>query len=318
MVSLPRALAILVVLLAAAFAATGCGSDPDAGTAHAGAVDVIATTTVLGDLVRQVGGRDADVHQLLQPNSDPHDYEPRPGDVVAAAKAQTVFASGDGLDHWIGEVVQQSGGDPRLVDLGADVPVERGEGEDGDVDPHWWHDPRNVEAAVAVIRDALTEANPGARAGYARRAAAYTAKVRTLDAGIRACVATIPTPQRKLVTDHDAFGYFADRYGIEVVGTVIPSLTTQAQPSAGDLAALADTIRREHVATVFSEHSVNAKLAEAIARETGARSDDSLYGDTLGAADSDGATYLAMERHNADAIVRGLSDGRRGCEIPGL
>lgn len=317
MVSFPRVLAALLVVLGAAFVATGCGSDRGASIAHAGAVDVVVTTTVLGDIVRHVGGPDADVHQLLQPNSDPHDYEPRPGDVVAAAEAGVVFASGDGLDHWIDDVVEQSGGDPRLVDLGAEVPVERA-GSEGDVDPHWWHDPRNVEAAVLAIRDVLTEANPDARAAFARRAAAYVSKVHALDAGIRACIAGIPAPRRKLVTDHDAFGYFADRYGIEVVGAVIPSLTTQAQPSAGDLAALADTIRREHVATVFSEQSVNTRLAEAIARETGARSDDSLYGDTLGPADSDGATYLAMERHNADAIVRGLSDGRRGCEIAGL
>ncbi len=308
-----------VVALAAALVTTGCG-DSGSGNAAPGAVDVVVTTTVLGDLVRQVGGRDADVHQLLQPNSDPHDYEPRPGDVIAAADAEIVFASGDGLDHWIGEVVKQSGGDPRLVDLGASVPFERAGGgdENGDVDPHWWHDPRNVEAAVAAIRDALSTTNPDARSAYARNAAAYLAKVHTLDAGIRTCIAAIPVAKRKLVTDHDAFGYFADRYGIEVVGAVIPSLTTQAQPSAGDLAALADTIRREHVATVFSEHSVNAKLAQAIARETGAASDDSLYGDTLGPADSDGATYLAMEHHNADAIVRGLSGGRHGCMIAGL
>jgi zinc/manganese transport system substrate-binding protein len=119
-----------------------------------------------------------------------------------------------------------------------------------------------------------------------------------------------------LVTDHDAFGYFADRYRLSIVGTVIPSLTTQAQPSAGDLAALARTIERERVRTVFSEHSVNAKLARAIANETGASVDDSLYGDTLGPAGSDGATYLAMEAHNADAIVRGLGGGavaRGGC-----
>jgi ABC-type Zn uptake system ZnuABC Zn-binding protein ZnuA len=224
-----------------------------------------------------------------------------------------VLASGDGLDAWIGDVVKQSGGDPTVVDVGAAAPIRRDGGDEGAVDPHWWHDPRNAEAAVLAIRDALTRANPQARAQYARNAATYLRRLRALDKAIATCVVTIPPAQRKLVTDHDAFGYFADRYGLEVVGAVIPSLTTQAQPSAGDLVELARTIQREHVTTVFSEQSVNGKLAEAIARETGARSDDSLYGDTLGPAGSDGATYLKMEQHNADAIVRGLTDGRRGC-----
>src|SRR5262249_33917072 len=139
-----------------------------------------------------------------------------------------------------------------------------------------------------------------------------------LDAGIAACMRRVPAAQRKLVTDHDAFGSFARRYGIEVVGTVIPSQTTQAQPSAGDLAQLVRTIRREHVHAVFPESSVNAKLAQAIARETGASADATLYGDTLGPAGSPGATYLGMERHNADAMVRGFTGGRQGCAIPGL
>lgn len=304
-----RSLAPTALLLIAAALAAGCGgADGDSG--DGGKVDVVATTTILGDLARNVGGADVEVHQLLQPSSDPHDYEPRPDDVVATADAAVVLASGLGLDAWAEQVVEQSGGEARLVEVGEQLPsVPDGEG----ADPHWWHDPRNAATAVATIRDALAQANPAARAAYARNAAAYLRKLRALDAAIHACVAPIPTPQRKLVTDHDAFGFFADRYGIDVVGTVIPSLTTQAQPSAGDLAELSRTIEREHVSTVFSEQSVNAKLAEAIARETGARSDDSLYGDTLGPDGSDGATYLAMEAHNADAIVRGLTDGRRGC-----
>lgn len=304
--------AALPAILAAAALLAGCGdASPERGAARGG-IEVVATTTILRDLVQSVGGGAADVHGLLQPNSDPHDYEPRPDDVRAAAEARLVFASGRGLDAWIGEVVEQSGGDGRIVDVGDQLPVQR------ENDPHWWHDPRNVEAAVVAIRDALADANPSARATYLRNAGAYLRSVRALDAAIRACVATVPAAQRKLVTDHDAFGSFADRYGIEVVGTVIPSLTTQAQPSAGDLAELSRTIERAGVATVFSEQSVNAKLAEAIARDTGARSDDSLYGDTLGSPGSAGATYLAMEAHNADAIVRGMTGGRHGCPVEGL
>jgi len=306
---LPPAL-LALLCCAAPLLAAGCGvSSGEPRTP--GAVDVVATTTVLGDLTRAVGGPAADVHTLLRPNSDPHDYEPRPDDVVTTARAQVVLTSGDGLDGWMAKVVKQAGGQPRVVDVGARVPVVRRSGSA--LDPHWWHDPRNAAAAIAAIRDALARANPPKRAVYARRAAAYLRRLHALDAAVARCVATIPPARRVLVTDHDAFGYFADRYGVRVVGTVIPSLTTQAQPSAGDLATLARTVARERVRTVFSERSVNAKLARAIAGEAGARVDDSLYGDTLGPAGSGGATYLAMEASNADAIARGLGDGRRGC-----
>ncbi len=340
--AMARPLLLSLLALAAALLA-GCGGS--SGDGDDGATDgarVVVTTTVLADLARNVGGDDASVRALLRPNSDPHDYEPRPDDVLATADADVVLTSGLGLDDWMADVVEQSGGDARVVDVGERLAFVREGGEahaheahghahdgeahaeeahaddehahdHGDADPHWWHDPRNAEAAVVAIRDALVRANPDARATYARNAAAYLRRLHALDAAVRACVATIPQPRRKLVTDHDAFGYLADRYGLDVVGTVIPSLTTQAQPSAGDLAELERTIERERVPTVFSARSVNAKLAEAIARETAARSDDSLYGDALGAADSDGATYLAMEAHNADAIVRGLRGGRGGC-----
>jgi ABC-type Zn uptake system ZnuABC Zn-binding protein ZnuA len=185
-------------------------------------------------------------------------------------------------------------------------------------DPHWWHDPRNAEAAVVAIRDALTKANPDAKEVYARNAAAYLRDLRVLDRGIAACVARVPAAQRKLVTDHDAFNYFARRYGIEVVGAVIPSQTTQAQPSAGDVARLTRLIRREGVKAVFPESSINPKLAKAIASQTGATSDLELYGDTLGPKGSAGATYLGMEQANADAMVRGFTGGAQRCAIPGL
>jgi ABC-type Zn uptake system ZnuABC Zn-binding protein ZnuA len=229
------------------------------------------------------------------------------------------------------EVVEQSGGDPAVVDL-AESNVKRLAGEeegehhdeeghdhgDSEFDPHWWHDPRNVEAAVPMIRDALTKANPAGEDVYARNADAYLTKVKALDEGIAKCMDAVPADERKLVTDHDAFGYFAARYDIQVVGAVIPSQTTQAQPSAGELAELSRVIRDEKVKAVFPESSVNPKLAKAIADQTGASAEYTLYGDTLGPEDSDGGTYLGMERHNADAMVRGFTGGERGCEIEGI
>jgi ABC-type Zn uptake system ZnuABC Zn-binding protein ZnuA/ABC-type Mn2+/Zn2+ transport system permease subunit len=311
----PRVPALVAAALAtAAIVAAGCGSAP---VARDGQVEVVAATTQIGDFVREVGGNAVAVDQILQPNTDPHSYEPRPSDVAGAAEAKLVFANGDGLDEWIGKVVSDSGSDAQVVDLGASVP-ERLPGESSGAeasryDPHWWHDPRNAEAAVGQIEHRLAAADPSHRRLFERNATAYLVKLRALDAGISRCMASVPPSQRKLVTDHDAFGYFADRYGIDVVGAVIPSQTTQAQASAKDLSALAELIEREHVKAIFPESSLSPKVAEAIASQTGASADYSLYGDTLGPEGSGGATYLGMEAANADAMVRGFTGGRRGC-----
>jgi ABC-type Zn uptake system ZnuABC Zn-binding protein ZnuA/ABC-type Mn2+/Zn2+ transport system permease subunit len=287
----------------------GCGGDR---FGSATGVRVVATTTQLGDIAREVGGGSATVVQILHPNTDPHDYEPRPADVEAAAGAQVVLESGDGLDKWMKKVLEQGGADATTVDVAGHVPVQRPD------DPHWWHDPRNVEAAIPAIRDALSRARPADRAVFARNAEDYLRRVRALDAGIRECMAAVPPAERKLVTDHDAFGYFAARYGITVVGAVIPSQTTSAQSSAKDVAKLSEQIRRERVRAVFPESSLSPKLAQAVARQTAARADLELYGDTLGPRGSDGATYVGMERHNADAMVRGFTGGARGCAIERL
>jgi ABC-type Zn uptake system ZnuABC Zn-binding protein ZnuA/ABC-type Mn2+/Zn2+ transport system permease subunit len=315
--------ALLVALLAA-----GCGGSASSSD---GEVEVVATTTQIGDWVREVGGEAVAVEQILEPNSDPHEYEPRPSDVKAAAQAAVVFANGDDLDAWAEEIVADGGGDAPIVELGTAVP-DRLPGEEGDedehgdehegeddhehdseYDPHWWHDPRNAVAAVREIERRLAAVDPGRKALFRRNADAYLARLRQLDAGIARCFAAIPAAQRKLVTDHDAFGYFARRYGIEVVGAVIPSQTTRAQPSAKDVSELIDLIEREGVRAIFPESSISSDVADAIARETGAGAEHTLYGDSLGAEDSDGATYLTMEAANADAIVRGFSGGERGC-----
>jgi ABC-type Zn uptake system ZnuABC Zn-binding protein ZnuA/ABC-type Mn2+/Zn2+ transport system permease subunit len=304
--------------LVLAVVTAGCG-----GSAGGSAgLDVVATSTQLGDIVRTVGGNRVDLHQILKPNTDPHDYEPRPDDIRATAGAALVFTSGDNLDTWMGTVISEAGGDPTVVDVGATVPVrlpgESSGAEASEFDPHWWHDPVNVEAAAGTIQKALAAADPAGADLYAANAKAYMAKVRALDSGIAACMRKVPPSKRKLVTDHDAFGYFAHRYGITVVGAVIPSQTTQAQPSAGDVADLSRLIEEEGVTAVFPESSVSPKLARAIAAETGASVGPSLYGDTLGPDDSPGATYLGMERANADAMVRGFTGGARGCSIPAI
>jgi ABC-type Zn uptake system ZnuABC Zn-binding protein ZnuA/ABC-type Mn2+/Zn2+ transport system permease subunit len=317
LLGVPRGAAIATALGALALLGAGCGSG--SGDGGSGKLDVVATTTQLGDFVRNVGGEAVEVDQILQPNTDPHDYEPRPSDVEGAASAKLVFASGDNLDAWVDQVVSDSGSDAEVVDLGAKVPIhlpgESSGAEASKYDPHWWHDPRNAEAAVRQIEGALAAADPLKEATFERNADAYLMELQALDRGIAKCIDSVPAPQRKLVTDHDAFGYFANRYGIEVLGAVIPSQTTQAQASAKDLSELAQTIEAENVKAVFPESSLSPKVAEAIARQTGASTEYTLYGDTLGPEGSGGETYVRMEEANADAIVLGLSGGGQGCKL---
>jgi ABC-type Zn uptake system ZnuABC Zn-binding protein ZnuA/ABC-type Mn2+/Zn2+ transport system permease subunit len=314
---LPRtAVAAGAATLGLALLGGGCGSS---GSGDGGQLQAVATTTQIGDWVREIGGGAVSVDQVLQPNTDPHEYEPRPSDVEAAAGAKLVFVNGDDLDSWMDQVVSDGGGDAEIVDLGTVVP-ERLPGEsDGEeasrYDPHWWHDPRNAEAAVREIERRLATADPSRKREFQRNADAYLAGLHKLDNGIAGCIDSVPRSRRKLVTDHDAFGYFTNRYGIDVVGAIIPSQTTQAQPSAKDLSELIGLIESEQVKAIFPESSLSPKVADAIARQTGASADYTLYGDSLGPADSDGATYLQMEQANADAMVRGFTGGGRGCGL---
>jgi ABC-type Zn uptake system ZnuABC Zn-binding protein ZnuA len=298
-----RRLPLLALLLLGL--AAGCGDGGGAGNAS---VEAVATTTQVADLVRNVGGDPVAVDSILRPNSDPHEYEPRPSDAAGIAKADIVFRSGGDFDEWLDGVVDSAGGDATTVTLIDSVKRERG-------DPHWWQDPRNAILAVAAIRDALIDVDPGGRAGYERRAAAYTAKLRRLDAEVARCIERVPAGKRKLVTTHDALGYFADRYGIEVIGAVIPSLSTQAQPSAKDVNALVDQIKSEGVEAIFPEASLSKKLEEAIAREAGAEVGGQLWADTLGPEGSSGATYLDSIRANAAALAEGMSGGSVTCEF---
>jgi zinc/manganese transport system substrate-binding protein len=299
----------------------GCGSDNDSAS-NAGEIKAVATTTQVGDLVRAVAGDRAEVIQILQPNSDPHGYEPRPSDAQAIADADVVFQSGGELDEWLDDLIESAGGeDVRRVELIQGVDTLAGEQaadehdlDHGDgADPHWWQDPRNAIAAVEGIRGALTAADPDGRTEYEANARAYSERLRRLDRDVAACIDEIPPAQRKLVTTHDALGYYANRYGIEVVGALIPSLSTAAQPSAGDTQELVDQIEREDVKAIFPESSINPKLERAVSRETGAEVGRALWADALGPEDSDGATYVESIQSNTAALVDGLTGGAKQC-----
>jgi len=295
---------VIVIWLLAAAAVAGCG----AGSAGDDGRTVVATTTQVADLVREVGGDRISVDGILRPGGDPHDYEPRPSDVAAVARADLVFRSGGEVDDWLNDVLDNASGGADVVTLIDSV--DRIEG-----DPHWWQDPRNAERAVETIRGRLAKLDPGGARTYRRNSARLERRLRALDSAIAACVARVPAERRGIVTTHDALGYFARRYGVRVVGAVIPSLSTQAQASAGDVQKLVDQIRDEGVEAVFPESSVNPDIERAIAREAGATVGDKLYADSLGPKGSAGATYLGALSSDADALVRGMSGGRVSCRL---
>jgi ABC-type Zn uptake system ZnuABC Zn-binding protein ZnuA len=302
----PRAL-VFLLLLCAPLASAACGSEAGGHTPAGGEpLQVVATTGQAADFARAVGGDRVEVSGLLAPNADPHEFEVRPDDVKALARAQVVVSSGGDLDHWLGGAIDSSGTDARVLTLADHVRVSEG-------DPHWWQDPRNAVLAVAALRDAFVAADPPGAAAYRRAAAGYTERLIRLDHAVAACMAKVPRAQRTLVTTHDALGYYARRYGIRVVGAVIPSRSTVAQPSAGEIAALVETIRREHVKAVFAESSVKPDVEEALAREAGARIGRALWADTLGPKGSDGATYIDSIASNTAALVDGFTGGSTEC-----
>jgi zinc/manganese transport system substrate-binding protein len=300
---------LAVFLLLACCVAAGCGSSSGGS---GGRAVVVATTTQVGDFARVIGGKAVEVRTLLRANADPHEYEPRPSDVRTVSQADLVLRSGGDVDDWLDRVLSGSGSRAPSLTLIERVPRQQLEGK---LDPHWWQNPRNVELAVPAVRDALTRVDPGGRAAFRRRADAYGGRLAALDRGIARCVQAVPPAQRKIVTTHDALGYFAKRYGVTVVGALIPSLSTQAQPSARDIQRLVGQIRREHVKAIFPESSINPKLEQAVARETGARTGAHLWADALGPPGSSGDTYLHSMASNARALVEGMSGGTRSCRL---
>lgn len=295
------------LVTSAALALAACGADGGNGSAaQDGEVGVVATTTHVADLARAVGGERARVDSLLTPGSDPHDYEPRPSDARALADADLVLRSGGDIDEWLTGLVESAGTNAPTVSLIESVAtMESGEDATG-LDPHWWQDPANAMAAVVEIRNALVEADPEGQETYAANAEAYLAELRRLDESIAACMSSIPAEDRKLVTTHDALGYFAERYDIEVVGLVVPALTTRAQASAGEVAELTETVEDEGVNAIFPESQLPAGLERAIAEEAGAQVGPGLWTDSLGPPGSGAATYLDALRFNAQAMADGF------------
>ncbi|MEV4343650.1 metal ABC transporter substrate-binding protein [Actinoplanes sp. NPDC049596] len=315
-----KALGILAVS-AALITLAGCGSDDGAAAAPEGAaLSVVATTPEVADFVRNIGGDDVAVTQIIKPNVDPHEYEPTPADIKAIGEAKVVVKNGVGLEAWLDQTISSAGFKGTVVDSSQGVTLREGgheegeeehaEGEGEDHDPHIWHDPRNAKIMVTNIEKALAAADPDDAGAYAKNLADYTAKLDKLDADNEAAFAKLPAADRKLVTNHDAFGYYVDRYHLQFVGSVIPSLDTSAELSAQQLTDLVAKIKATGTKAIFTESSLPPKSAEAIAKQAGVKvigGADALYGDSLGEPGTPTGTYLGAEEHNTKVIVDALA-----------
>jgi zinc/manganese transport system substrate-binding protein len=292
----------------------GCGKAGNKADAAPGAekLAVVATTPQVADFVRNIGGGDVAVTQIIKPGVDPHEFEPTPADIQAIGQAKLVVKSGVGLERWLDQTIQSAGFSGPVVDSSQGVPLRKGDPGDEEMkdgDPHIWHNPQNAEIMVADIEKGLASADPAHSSAYAQNLAAYQAKLDQLDAGNVAAFAKLPADDRKLVTNHDAFGYYVDRYHLQFVGSVIPSMDTSAELSAKQLDDLVAKIKATGTKAIFTESSLPPKTADAIARQAGVKvigGDDALYGDSLGPAGSPGATYLGAEEHNTQVIVSAL------------
>jgi len=294
----------LAALVVAGCSASGGGAGGDRAGAGGG-LRVVATSTQVADLAANVGGDRVQVTSLLKPGIDPHDYEPSPADIDAIAHADLVLENGVGLEAWLGDTVDSSGFDGPVVDTSQGVRLRMAGGA---ADPHIWQDPRNAERMAATIERGLAAAEPSAATTFQANLAAYTRQLQALDSEVQRQIDSLAN--KKLVTNHDAFGYYVDRYGLQLVGSVIPSFDTSAELSGRDIRDLVAEIKATRVKAILSETSLPPRTAETIGREAGVKvvtGEDALYGDTLGPRGSDGDTYLKMIRHNTRTIVRNLS-----------
>jgi ABC-type Zn uptake system ZnuABC Zn-binding protein ZnuA len=266
---------------------------------------VVATTSLVADAVRRVAGAAADLTTLMPPGTDPHSYEPTPQDLRAVAEAHLVLANGFGLELFLADLMESSGSSAPVVAVSDGIEPLRAEDGSGGIDPHTWLDPLNVARWVENIKAAVSALDPQRAAEYAERAAAYQADLEALDADLRHQIEDVPAEDRLLVTDHDELGYFAARYGFQVIGAVVPGTSTVAEPSAQEIAALEDAIRGYGVRAIFISQVVTPVLAQRVADDTGIRLVN-LHVHSLTGPEGDAPDYLSLMRYNVRAIVFAL------------
>ena len=267
---------------------------------------VVATFSILADLVNSVGGDRVELETLVGPENDAHVYAPTPQDAKRVAAAAVAFVNGLGFEGWMARLIKASGTKARIVVATQGIkPRHVADSHHGGIDPHAWQSVANAKVYVDNIRDALVAADaPGATA-YRSAAANYLQMLDALDAEVRAAVAKIPAARRKIITTHDAFGYFQDAYGLSFIAP--EGVSTDAEPSARDIALIIAQIRSEGIPAVFLENISDPRLLERIAAETGARIGGTLYSDALTRAGGEAPTYIAMMRHNIRVLTEALT-----------
>jgi zinc/manganese transport system substrate-binding protein len=303
-------LAIAIVL--AALAPVRAQSHDGAGGDHR--IEVVASFSILGDFAKEVAGPRADVTTLVGPNGDVHVFTPTPADVRKVASAKLVIVNGLGLEGWLPRLVQASGGHAAVVVASQGVALRGADaGEmhstrhhEGPADPHAWQSVANARIYVTNIRDGLIAADPSGEAVYRTNAAAYVSKLDALDREVREAVARIPLERRKVISTHNAFGYFEAAYGIAFIAP--QGVSTDSEPSARDIAMTVTQIRNAKIPAIFLENLSDERLIRRIAAESGARVGGTLYSDSLSDEKGDAPTYIAMVRHNIKALTSALAD----------
>ncbi len=277
-------------------------------------IQIVATTSILADVVHQIAGEYADVSSLVPVGANEHEYQPAPQDIAAVSDADMVFEVGLRLEEFMSTIIQNTRTKARIVTVSEGIKARQFQGltEDthpdshGEGDPHVWLDPTNVIIWVQNIEKALIDFDPQHTTEYQANSKAYIDSLNQLDVWIQDQVATIPEQDRKIVTDHMLLGYFAERYGFEMVGAVIPAYSSSAQPSAQELAALEDAIRSYDVKVILVGNTVNPALSNRIAQDTGTQI-VMFYTGSLSAPDGPAATYLDYMRFNVNAIITALA-----------
>ena len=271
------------------FALLACGQAGD------GRLKVSSFSTILTELAREVGGDKVEVTGHVKPGMDPHQFEPGPADLKIVSSSDLILVSGRHLENYAGKLREASGGKAALLEVGDQLPGPKD-------DPHWWHSIGNIERATRIVRDEIIRLRPDEHASFSANAAAYIERLESLEKWVKTKVAELPRDRRKLVTNHDSFGYFARDFGFTV--HPIAGFTQNDQPGSKKVAEIIAAIRREGVKAIFSEASENPKVIEQITRETGAKPGGRLYSDGPGAKPDD--TVEAMFRHNVTTIVEAL------------